>query len=323
MWTSRDGGLWMPVPYDTATTFWPGLLVVGIGEVSSGLVALTLLDGSYQCGAGCPTYGPALPLMSWTSPDGRSWTPHAGPNLGQPSTWSAPPVLAAGSAGLVAASPTSPSRLATSVDGIHWQTLPAGALPSGLRIRDVVGITGGFTAVGALPVDADHERAVAMRSTDGTTWTGPFALEMGTAAAFIRASTGPNWDATELVAARGGLIAVGQVLATPGAALWWQSANGRDWRPLPAFPPLGATTCTGEGCGSQPNGALVGDGERMIALRGGPGVGAWASSDGLTWRTLGVSGDLPSGQAMQAVLLPGGVLLSDGTTTWFGEAQAR
>ena len=181
VWTSRDGGLWMPVPFDTATTFWPGLLVVGIGEVPSGLIALTLLDGSSQRGAGCPAYGPTLPLMSWTSPDGRSWTPHAGPDLGQPSTWSEPPILAAGSAGLVAASPTSPTRLATSVDGIHWRTLPAGALPSGLRIRDVVGTTVGFTAVGALPVDADHERAVAMRSADGATWTGPFALEMGTA----------------------------------------------------------------------------------------------------------------------------------------------
>ena len=34
-------------------------------------------------------------------------------------------------------------------------------------------------------------------------------------------------------------------------------------------------------------------------------------------------GDLPSEQATQAVLLPGGVLLSDGTTTWFGEAITK
>ena len=34
-------------------------------------------------------------------------------------------------------------------------------------------------------------------------------------------------------------------------------------------------------------------------------------------------GDLPSEQATQAVLLPGGVLLSDGTIYWFGEAQRR
>src|SRR5450759_2168330 len=52
VWTSRDGGPWMPV-----LTFWPGLLVIGVAEVPSGLVALTLLDGSYDCGAAatCPT----------------------------------------------------------------------------------------------------------------------------------------------------------------------------------------------------------------------------------------------------------------------------
>jgi hypothetical protein len=51
VWTSRDGGTWMPVPFDTANTFWPGLLVVGVAEVPSGLGALTLLDGAYQCGS--------------------------------------------------------------------------------------------------------------------------------------------------------------------------------------------------------------------------------------------------------------------------------
>src|SRR5450759_3538821 len=39
VWTSRDGSLWMPV-----LNFWPGLLVIGVAEVPSGLVALTLLD---------------------------------------------------------------------------------------------------------------------------------------------------------------------------------------------------------------------------------------------------------------------------------------
>jgi hypothetical protein len=118
------------------------------------------------------------------------------------------------------------------------------------------------------------------------------------------------------------MIAVGRGGTAPGAALWWQSANGRDWRPLPTFPPLGPTACHGDGCGLQPNGALVGDGRRIVAVRGGPDAGAWTSSDGLAWQRLRVAGDLPSEQATQAILLPGGVLLSDGTTTWFGEAQA-
>ncbi len=326
VWTSRDGGVWMPVPFDTANTFWPGLLIVGMAEVHANLVALTLLAGTYgRCGtaSACPTYSPALPLMAWTSPDGRSWAPNTGPDLGLPATWKGPPLLAAGPAGLVAASPAWPTRLVRSADGIHWRAVPAGALSPGLAIRAIVATTTGFTVVGALPVDADHDRAVAMQSVDGGTWTGPISLDMATASAFTLASTGPSWGATGLVAGRNGLIAVGQVLATPGATLWWQSTTGRDWRRLPNWPPLGPTTCTGEGCGSQPNGALVGDGHRMVAVRGGVNAGFWTSSDGLAWQRLPVTGDIPGEQATQAVLLPGGVLLSDGTTTWFGEAQGR
>lgn len=323
VWTSRDGGLWMSVPFDTATTFWPGLLVVGVAEVPSGLVALTLLDGSYQCGAACPTYSPALPLMAWTSPDGRSWTPRTGPDIGSPAQWAGPPRLAAGPAGLAVASPTAPTRMATSADGIHWRTTPARALPAGLVIRDIAGTAAGLTAVGSLPVDASHETAVAEQSVDGITWTGPFALDLASASGIIRASTGASWRADALVSAQDGLIAMGRVTATPGATLWWQTANGRDWRPLPAYGPLGPTACTGEGCGLQPNGVLVGDGGRMIALRGGSAAGAWASSDGLAWHRLPVSGELPADEATQAVLVPGGVLLSDGTTTWFGEPQGR
>jgi len=318
VWTSRDGALWTPVPFGTATTFWPGLLVVGVAEVPSGLVALTLLDGSYQCGAACPAYSSVLPLMSWFSPDGRSWTLNTGPDLGLPSTWKEPPLLAAGPSGLVVASPEGPTHLATSIDGIHWRTLPAPALPAGLAIRDIVGTTTGFTAVGTMPVDADHDRAVAFQSVDGGTWTGPYALSLTYGGAM------PSWSASALVAARIGLVAVGgTVSATPGAAFWWQSANGRNWQPLPSYSPLGPTTCTGEGCGSQPNGALVGDGQRMVAVRGGADAGVWTSADGLAWQRLPVTGDIPGEQATQAVMLPGGVLLSDGTITWFGEAVTK
>jgi hypothetical protein len=105
--------------------------------------------------------------------------------------------------------------------------------------------------------------------------------------------------------------------------LWWQSADGRDRRPRPTYPPLGPTGWTGEGCRSGPNGTLVGDGQRLVALRGGTDAAVWTSSDGLAWQRLPVTGDLPGEQATQSVLLPGGVLLSDGTTTWFVEAQGR
>jgi len=329
VWTSRDGAHWDPLPVDTADTFWPGLLVVGVAEVPAGLVALTLLAGTYDCRAAtaCPTYSPTLPLMTWTSPDGRVWAPTsgAGPVISEPVHWQRAPLLASGPTGLVVASPTSPTRVATSADGVHWRTVPASALPSGLQIGALAGTAQGVTAVGTLPLDPEHERAVALQSTDGATWSGPYVLLDPTASVML-ASTGESWGASDLVVGSDGLIAVGRFFATLGATLWWRSADGRTWQLLPGYPPLGPTTCIGEGCGSQPDGSLVGDGGRMVALRGGSDAGVWASADGLVWRILAVSGDVPDAQATtagvgnQPVLLPGGILVSDGTTTWFGEA---
>ena len=234
------------------------------------------------------------------------------------------PIVAAGPAGLVVTMGGYPSYSATSVDGIHWQALPTGAFPTGFDLRDIVGTATGFTAVGSLPLDADHFRAVTLQSVDGVTWTGPYPLHLVSASGVILASSSEKgWGANGLVAARNGFIAVGMTDLVPGTTLWWQSANGRDWRALLNWPPLGPTTCTGEGCGSDPNGALVGDGHRMVALRGGADAGVWTSIDGPSWQRLPVSGDIPSEDATGVALLPGGVLLSDRTTTWFGEAVTK
>ena len=58
-------------------------------------------------------------------------------------------------------------------------------------------------------------------------------------------------------------------------------------------------------------------------MRGGTDAVALVSTDGLRWTALDLSGDIPNAQATQAVLLPGGVLVSDGTSTWFGQAVSR
>ena len=118
-----------------------------------------------------------------------------------------------------------------------------------------------------------------------------------------------------------GIVAVG-IGDSAGAALWWRSPDGRQWQPLPTFQPLGATTCGGANCGLQPNGTLIGDGHRLVAVRGGSDAAALVSTDGQRWTALALSGDIPTAQA-QAVLLPGGVVVSDGATTWFGQAVSR
>ena len=78
--------------------------------------------------------------------------------------------------------------------------------------------------------------------------------------------------------------------------------------------------CTGDGCLLQPDWALVGDGQWIVAIRGGPDARAWISTDGSSWRDVPLSGEVPDAGATQVTLLPGGVLITDGSTTWFGEA---
>jgi hypothetical protein len=316
VWTSADGTHWDVLPFNTSSTFWPGHVVLGVARVGTGLVALT--ETVEYCPEPCPpTF--ELPVVAWTSTNGRKWTPRLLPPewLAEPS--GGRPLFAGGPGGLVVASSGSAARLATSTDGSHWQLLPADTFPSGFALTDLRATAAGYAAVGRVPAADGRDEAVALESRDGRQWSEiPAVLATGAEAAPAVGSAGPA-----LVIALDGMVAVERDGTTPGPARWWQSADGRDWRPLTLFPPLGPTTCVGEGCGPQPNGALVGDGERMVAARGGADAAAWTSSDGLTWRRLRVTGDLPDEQATQAVLLPGGVLFTDGTTTWYGEAQTR
>ena len=161
-------------------------------------------------------------------------------------------------------------------------------------------------------------RAATLWSADGRTWPKkPTALPTSASGSARPAAS----DAVTLMVGDHGMIAVG-IGDSPGAALWWRSLDGRQWQPLQTFQPLGATPCTGANCGPQPNGTLIGDGHRLVAVRGGSDAAALVSTDGRRWTALALSGDIPSAQA-QAILLPGGVLASDGTTTWFGQAVSR
>ena len=65
----------------------------------------------------------------------------------------------------------------------------------------------------------------------------------------------------------------------------------------------------------------MGDGARLVAIRGGLGAVAWGSRDGATWRRLSMTGDVPH-EPVAWTLLSGGVLATDGTTSWYGEAIA-
>jgi hypothetical protein len=318
IWTSADGREWIPLPVDTSTGFWPGLAILGVAGLPvdagvaglpTGLVALTSTAG--PCGGLCAPGSPPQ-VMSWTSNDGRSWTPHTLPADWQASAAVAAPILAAGPAGSVVASRGPDARLAISSDGARWRSLPADTLPRRFGLDDLSGTATGYVAIGRW-TSGDGDRPASLWSSDARHWSRiPTILPPS--------DTGVRPATTRLMAARDGVIGVGREPGRPRRALWWQSSDGRKWEELRTYGPLGATTCVGEGCGPGPAGTVLGDGYRFVALRGGSKAGAWESADGRAWRRLAMAGDVPDGYANAAVLLPGGIVVTDGSTTWFGEA---
>lgn len=324
VWTSTDGAQWEPLPSGTGTTFWPGARVIGVAELPAGLVALTQVDVGTSCGGGSPCPLAVAPVVvSWTSTDGREWSPRAFPTPGLSSPTAGPPLLAAGPAGLVAISSGPAAHVATSSDGATWRDLPDTTIPPEFFVTALRATPKGYVAGGKWMTSESHADAAALWSADGRSWTVTSSLPRP-------ADAGPDVGLSSvvesLVAGHDGIVAIGRGLLTPGTPLWWRSSDpsdARQWRPLSGYPPLGPSRCVAESCDRRPNGTIVGDGERLIALRGGPDAAAWTSADGLAWSKIHVGGEPPSEAATQAVLVPGGVLLSDGNTTWFGQAVAQ
>jgi hypothetical protein len=320
VWTSTGGRDWEPLPVNTSTTFWPGLRLLGVFELPPGLVAIT----EYVDSSDCPGILGCLAFMSWTSPDGRAWTPLSVFNRRQPNTTVTSQLVAVGPAGLVVVSTGAPSRVVTSKDGVAWTDMPDGTLPSGYVINDLRGTATGYVVAGFRVANDGHWDAATLWSIDGRTWTPTDVLPRPADTGTTPAPSGtPSTLVESMVPGRGGMIAIGRELAPPGAGLWWQSSDARAWHPMPRFLPLGSVTCTAAGCGGQANGLLAGDGQRMLAVRGGTDARVWTSVDGVTWKSLAITGDPPTDQASRVVVLPGGLLLFGGSTTWFGEAIAR
>jgi hypothetical protein len=309
VWSSTDGTYWQPLDTGTSTTFWPNLSIIALATVPGKFVAVSEMNDYVM------RFLP--PVVAWASTDGLSWTPaYTLPVDPVLSPSGSATVVAAGPHGLVVATVGLDSRLASSSDGSTWTLLPANALPAGFAVDDLEGSASGYVAIGSWTKAGGPTRAAALWSADGRHWPKtPTILPSGASASGAPAFS----NALTLKVGDQGMIAVG-IGGSPFSALWWQSTDGQHWQALPSFPPIGATECGGSSCSLQPNGTLVGDGHRMVALRGADGLG-WVSTDGLKWTALSFSGDVPGAQATQATLLPGGVLLSDGTTTWFGQAQ--
>jgi len=312
VWASTDGTNWQPLDSGTSTTFWPNLSIIGLATVPGRFVAVSEMNDYVM------RYLP--PVVAWASTDGQSWTPaYTLPvdPLSSPSGWAA--VVAAGPNGLVVATVGLDSRLAASSDGSNWALSPANALPAGFALDELEGTANGYVAIGSWKHGGGPARAATLWSADGRRWSKtPTLLPSGASGSGSSAFS----NALVLNVGDQGMIAVG-IGGSPFSTLWWRSADGQHWQALPGFPPVGPVKCGGSSCSLQPNGTLVGDGHRLVALRPGSGGAGWVSTDGQHWTALSFSGDVPDAQATQATLLPGGVLLSNGVTTWFGQAEGR
>jgi hypothetical protein len=330
VWVSTDGGTWRLLHPDVLG---PSAIVLGVGETASGLVALTLQGGKNQCdGQESPLtcWTLTTPLQAWTSPDGVTWVAHAGPDIdlrNEDGVDIDPPIVKAGTRGLIVLDwEEKGSRAAISEDGVAWDILPPGqfSTQTGFSDGNVAAFRSGFVAVSE---DNDHDtiKAVALTSPDGRHWTSRTLPRKGFSPGWIPAGSGTG--AGGLAVGSSGLIAIGGLDSAPGAVLWWSSLDGRTWKPLPKFPPLGIWYGNRQGSGTTPNGTIVGNGERIFAYRSGGKDVAWTSFDGRSWKRIAISGKRPTGWPDPAhsvptlVLMPMGVLWvgADGST-WFGEA---
>ena len=320
VWFSSDGVLWRPLD---ASVFGDSTFIVGMASRAGTLVALSVQAGTNSCAPDGDCWSIRGPIQAWTSTNGTDWTGQPGLELALPANGDMPH-LVAGPAGFLAVAPgppdlASPTTAASSLDGVTWQTLPVGTFPAGFQLADLTATSAGYLAVGTHQADHDHHDATTLWATDGRHWSSA-SMQLAWGRGTALEATRPSSVALAVVAGRNGFIVTGGTGGAPGAALWWQSDDGQHWRQLSEYPPLAAWPGEGEGAGGQPYGVLLGDGQRIIALRGGPDAGAWSTTNGRTWTKLVIGGDMPSEQATTAALFPGGVVLSDGTTTWYGRA---
>jgi len=92
--------------------------------------------------------------------------------------------------------------------------------------------------------------------------------------------------------------------------------TGRDGAHREVAVPPG--TSVRDAASSEPVGELLRDGDRLVVVRPGAQVRVWMSVDGHDWRSLTSTGEPPGDAAAEVTVLPGGVLVRDGTATWLG-----
>ena len=313
VWVSADGSTWRSLAPDV---FGPATIILGMAELPSGLVALTVQSGPIvycypgdTVGMGC--FQPGGPVQSWTSTDGLSWSAHPGPML---DTGAGGPWLGSTGTTLFAmAYGHANFDVALSGDGVTWETLAASQVPKTYNADSpaVVSAAGSILLCGGSNIESSDTgaRATLPRSTDGRHWSSITLPDT---------TPGEGEDLSRVQVGLHGYLAEGRTPSTPRTTLWWHSSDGVHWSAVHGFAPLGAIK-SGEGAGHNPDGSFASDGVRIVAYRDGSGPIAWSSFDGATWGRLSMSGSAP--KQADFIVLPMGILAVSAAGVWFGDAS--
>jgi hypothetical protein len=317
VWTSSDG-----LHFDPATIM-PRAVVLDVAEVNRKLVALTVPADNVTCSLFSACSGSIDPIGTYMSTDGVSWKFAEGPNLSSTQVVTTSLVAAAAPAGLLVGTTDGQVAAALSSDGSAW-SLVSGGFPEGFELGGLWARPDGYAAVGTVasgPTDDPDFTATTLWSTDGRDWSITSQPEVSRADFVLAASEhGPVSRFGSLVAGRDGAIAVSHEGGVPGITSWWHSTDGRSWQKVADFLPLGPALRDDGSSFGVPDGDIASDGSRMVALRLGDKQAGWTSFDGSTWTS--VTLDAPPAQGRAMLVLPSGVLVFDGESTWFGEATS-
>ena len=296
--------------------FGPTAVVVSLAPTKDGVAALALDATSDFCEdvAVLSCVNLAGPIKVFTSADGSTFTPHAGPTgtlqLEMDGLAGDHPFFERGVAPLLLV--RSEDRwLGASDDGIAWDAVTVDGKGRQFVEGGAAAFGGGYVATGTT-----NGTVKLAHSTDGRTWTtAPFPTACGL----------PR----QLLAADEGLLVVGDesIDAGPSGVRWCSSTDGSSFVRVKDYAPLGASDAGDECDGVCPAGFVASDGSRLVAYRPFGGQAGWMSTDGVHWTELSFSGSAPSGTAAGSEpftlsVLPFGIVgaNADGVT-WRGAAS--